>query len=80
MFMGAWVIYKWLHLPFIYKQTVNCKSPLDWLVSLAMDFAALYDIWSLKWYQWTLLDCSFSVDIAFAQYLVAPHHSHPPLL
>ena len=27
------------------KQTVSCNSPHDWLMSLAVDLAALYDMW-----------------------------------
>ena len=27
------------------KQTAGCNSPHDWLVSLAMDLAALCDMW-----------------------------------
>ena len=33
------------------KQTASCSSH-DWLVSLAMDLAALCDVWRLKWPQW----------------------------
>ena len=27
------------------KQTANCESPHDWLVSLSMDLGALCDMW-----------------------------------
>ena len=27
------------------KQTAGCNSPRDWLMSLAMDLAALHDMW-----------------------------------
>ena len=31
------------------KQTAGCNSPHDWLVSSAMDLAALCDMWRGKW-------------------------------
>ena len=34
------------------KQSASCNSPHDWLMSLAMDLAALCDMWRWKWYQW----------------------------
>ena len=27
------------------KQTTSCNSPHDWLMSLSVDLAALYDMW-----------------------------------
>ena len=27
------------------KQTAGCNPPYDWLMSLAMDLTALYDMW-----------------------------------
>ena len=44
------------HLPMaVYplgKQTASCNSPHNWLMSLAMDLAALCDMWRWKWHQW----------------------------
>ena len=34
------VVFKWLHLPRISKQTSGYNSPHDWLMRLAMDLAA----------------------------------------
>ena len=34
------------------KQTASCNLLHDWLMSLAMDLAALCDMWRLKWHQW----------------------------
>ena len=53
------------------KQTANRESPHNWLMSLAMDFAALCDMWRSKWHQWKLFGC-FSEDVAFARHFVAP--------
>ena len=32
------------------KQTADCDSPYDWLMSLAMNLAALCDMWRWKWH------------------------------
>ena len=32
------------------KQIASCNSPYDWLMSLAMDLAALCDMWRWKWH------------------------------
>ena len=42
--MSAWVTFKWPPSS-LGKQTANCKSPHDRLMSLAMDLAALRDMW-----------------------------------
>ena len=42
---SARVAFKWPHLPLAGKQTAGCESPHDWLMSLAMDLAALCDMW-----------------------------------
>ena len=34
------------------KQTAGCETPHDWLMSLAMDLAALCDMWRWNWHQW----------------------------
>ena len=36
------------------KLTAGCNSPYNWLMNLAMDLAALYDMymWRWKWHQW----------------------------
>ena len=39
------------------RQTTDCDSPHDWLMSLAMDLAALCDIWRWKWHQWVPFGC-----------------------
>ena len=36
--------FKWLHIPMTSSRTVVCNSPHGWLMSLAMDLAALCDI------------------------------------
>ena len=33
------------------KQTADCESSHNWLMSLSMDLAALCDIWRWKWHQ-----------------------------
>ena len=38
------------------KKTASYNSPHDWLMSLAMDLAALCDMWRSKWYQWMPFD------------------------
>ena len=39
------------------KQTANCDSPSDWLMSLSMNLVALYDMWRWKWHQWKSFGC-----------------------
>ena len=59
------------------KQTANCNSPHNRLMSLAMDFC---DMWSWKWHQWMPLKLAvFTVYIAFACHFAALHHPtlHP---
>ena len=34
------------------KQTANCESPHNWLMSLPIDLAALSDMWRRKLHQW----------------------------
>ena len=34
------------------KQRADCDSPYDWLMSLAMDLPALFDMWRWKWHKW----------------------------
>ena len=61
------------------KQTADHNSPHDWLMSLAMDLAALCDMWRWKSHQWMPFVC-FSEDIAFAHHFMATHpppSSHP---
>ena len=38
-------------------QTAGYNSPHDWLMSLAMDLAALCDTWIYKWHQWMPFSC-----------------------
>ena len=45
MSMGAQVVLKWLHLSFTSRQPVVRNSPHNWLMSLVMDLAALFDMW-----------------------------------
>ena len=40
---SAQVAFKWFHIDD--KQTDGCNSPNKWLMSLAMDLAALCDTW-----------------------------------
>ena len=47
------------------KQTACCNLPHDWLISLAMDLAALCVMWSHL--------AGFSEDVAFAYHFVATH-------
>ena len=35
------------------KHTASCNSPHHWLMSLAMDLAALCDLWRWIWHWWT---------------------------
>ena len=61
------------------KQTDGCNSPLDWLVSLIMDLAALCDCGGENGTNGCHLG-GFSVDVAFACHFVAtrlPPPSHP---
>ena len=39
------------------KLKAGCNSPHDWLMSLAMDLAALCDILTWKWHQWMPFGC-----------------------
>ena len=34
------------------KQTAGYNSPVNWLMNLAMDLAALCDMWKTKWHKW----------------------------
>ena len=52
------------------KQTAGCNSPHYWLMSLAMDLAALYDMWSENGTNRCHL-AGFSEDVAFACHFVA---------
>ena len=46
-------------------------------MSLAMDFAALCDMWRLKWHQWMMpFGLMLSVDVVSASHFVPPYH--PP--
>ena len=62
---------------FPWQQTAVCESPYSWLMSLAMDLAALCYILRWKWHQWKSFGC-FSKDVAIAHHLVAPRP--PPTL
>ena len=42
---------------FLSKQTADCDSPHNWLMSLDMDLAALCDMWGWKWHQWESFGC-----------------------
>ena len=57
------------------KQTAGCNSPHHWLMSLAMDLIALYDICGGENDTNGCHLSGFSEDIAFARHFVA---SHPP--
>ena len=56
------------------KQTANCNSPLNKLMSLGMDLAAFCDIKRQKQHQWIPFGC-FSVDVAIGCHFMA---THPP--
>ena len=59
------------------KQTTSCNSPDNWLMSQAMDLAALCDIWSWK----STNACHqvvFMVYLAFSSHAVAPQQLPPP--
>ena len=61
------------------KQTTDCESPLNWLMSLSMDLAALCDKWRENGTNGSHL-AVFSEDVAFACHFVAPRPpppSHP---
>ena len=56
------------------------NSPHEWLISLAMDLAALCDMWRWKWHQWMLFDW-FSENVTFVHHFVAPRPPpHPSTL
>ena len=55
------------------KQTAGCNSPHDWLMRLAMDLAALCDIWMSKWHQWTPSSC-FQCCCSLKRLPTHPHH------
>ena len=58
------------------KYIVSCNLLHDWLMSLAMDLAALCDMWSEN----GTSECHlavFSVDVALACHCMVPHHSPP---
>ena len=55
---------------FLDRETVGYNSLHDWLISLAMNLAALCDMWRWKWHQWMSFGC-FSEDIGFAHHFVA---------
>ena len=54
------------------NETAGCNSPHSWLMSMAMNLAALYEMWRCKWRHWMPL-AVFSVDVALAFYFVATH-------
>ena len=63
------------------KQKTSFNSPHDWLMILAIDLAALCDMWRSKRHN----DCHlvvFSVNIAFVHHFMAtcPTSTHPPTL
>ena len=74
MSMSSWVVLKWLD-----KQTASCKSPYDWLVSFAMDFVALCDIYvELNLVPMdTICMGVFSANIVFFCHFVVPQNSTP---
>ena len=39
------------------KQTADCDSPHNWLMSLAADLTALCNMWIWKWHQWMPFGC-----------------------
>ena len=58
------------------KQTVGCNSPHNWLMILAMDLAALCDMWSINVSHLAVI----SEEVGFACHFVAsclPPPSHP---
>ena len=61
------------------KHIAGCNSIHDWLMSLAMDLAALCDIWSWKRHQWMPFGCfqlRCSLCLPLHGYPSAPN-SHP---
>ena len=56
------------------KQTAGCESPHDWLMSLALDLAALCDMWSENGTNGSHFPV-LSEDVAFARHFMA---THPP--
>ena len=52
------------------KQTAGCESPHDWLMSLAMDLAALCDMWGENDTNGSHFPV-FSEDVALACHFVA---------
>ena len=60
------------------QQTASCNSPHDWLMSLAMDLAALCDIYDGENGTNGCHLAVFSVDVAFAHHFEATLlPSHP---
>ena len=53
------------------KQTAGCISPFHWLMSLAMDSAALCDMWGENGIDGSHL-AVLSEDIAFVRHFVIP--------
>ena len=58
------------------KQTAGCNLPHDWLMSLAMDLAALCICEGENGTNGCHL-AAYSVDIAFSHHFIAPHHPPP---
>ena len=54
------------------KQMGSWNSPHNWLMSLAMDLAALCGMWSWNWHQWMPSGCFQCVNVAFTHHFVAP--------
>ena len=55
------------------KHTGGCNSPHKWLMSLAMDLAALCDMWRWKWHQWWPFGC-----FEWSHSLYLSLHGYPP--
>ena len=69
--------FKWLHLPLTSRQPCSCNSPHYWLMSLAMDLAALCDICGAENGTNECHLIVFSFDGVFARHFIFPHHSPP---
>ena len=63
------------------KQTADCESPHNWLMSLSMHLAALCrklcDMWMWKWHQWKLFGCFQWRRRLYPPLHVSPTAPHP---
>ena len=74
------MFFKWLHLPLISRQLAVIHHTTSWWVCMAMELAALCDMWRWKWHQWMpfgCFQCWHSLFLPLCEYPPA-HPSLPP--